>query len=565
MKTNRLSAATPGLCAAALLVTFCAAVACGAPFAPLDPDLPVARLFDAGASLPDPLPARPPTDAWAPVPEGATAYAFRGDAVALNNRVALVARTGSAGVQLYSRSADGLRLRAMLSPVAAGGAVRGVQVAENSPGAAALQVAFGTGSTVMTFRITTGDVKVETRCTAGLALRCDARWAVVPDFFANDMVFDAGAFEGERLGLPAENFFLGLLDGFDCMLMSVWDAPGRDADLLASAAPSGRTIAGWDIAGAEGARTWVAVLEGPGMWHEGAVPAGTTSDLTLSWTPPFAAKWRADVLSDGPLALSVGLGDGTGDEGEGPAGPACACTVADGQTLLGLATGWAGRVVVYPIDRSRTTPLSAFCPIDVLRTALGVGPCQYILAMEGIDVESHPTPADVTHWIEQQFKRGRDGRQAEAIRQRLDQMVSHVGHTQDRIGLYRQFARDVRGTCSERRTGPAAPAAELLARTADDMERAVGADDAAGVPEDARRLAAGIAALIGQADAAGECAKLGAELRALGAAQDRALAGGRMAVRWLRQQCRTVAASDPAGAELATQLQARAEAMLGQQ
>jgi hypothetical protein len=221
--------------------------------------------------------------------------------------------------------------------------------------------------------------------------------------------------------------------------------------------------------------------------------------------------------------------------------------------------------VIYPIDRSRTTPLTAFCPIDVVRSALGVGPCQYILAMEGMDPEALPTPADVTHWVERQFKRGRDGRQAEAIRERLDRMVAHVAHAQERIARYAEFAGEVRRVLAGQQQETAAHAAELLGRGAVAIERAVRAAAEASAAEDARRLADGIAALIGQENAYEECVRLGVKLRALGAVQDRALAGGRMAVRWLRQQCRTVAEREPASAGLAAQLQAQAEAMLGQQ
>jgi len=578
VKTNRLPAVKPCLCAVALWLAFCGAAAAGADEAGplLDAGLPVTRLFDTGAPLPDPLPASPETAAWTLVPEGAAAHAFRGDAVALNDRIALVVRKGAAGAQLYSRSAQGLRLRATLSPLAADGprTVGAVSVAENGPGAVALQAAFsGDGPTgsAMTFRITTGDVKVEARGPAGadgLRVRCDARYVVVPDFFANDMVFEAGAFDARRVGLPAENFLLGLLGGSDCILMCVWDSAGRDADMLVTQGSEARAIDGWEIAPAEGGRTWLAVLDGPGAWHARGLPDQEGApDLALDWTPPFPARWRADLLGAGPLARSLSLRDDSDAEAEDSAGPACACSVADGRTLMRLpAAEAAGHVVIYPIDRSRATPLNAFCPIDVVRSTLGVGPCQYILAMEGLDPGTHPTPADVTHWVERQFERGRDARQARAIRERLERMVEHVEHTQERIGRYGEFAREVRDACAERGRGPAAHAAELLGRTAADMARAVGSDDGAAAAADkARRLAEGIVALIGQEGAPAECAKLGAELRALGAAQDRALAGGRMTVRWLRQQCRMLARTDPAGAELAEDVQARAEAMLRQQ
>src|SRR5262249_25860104 len=42
-----------------------------------------------------------------------------------------------------------------------------------------------------------------------------------------------------------------------------------------------------------------------------------------------------------------------------------------------------GPMVLYPFNRLPETPFDTFTMIDVARNALGVGPCQYILDMEG--------------------------------------------------------------------------------------------------------------------------------------------------------------------------------------
>ena len=43
-----------------------------------------------------------------------------------------------------------------------------------------------------------------------------------------------------------------------------------------------------------------------------------------------------------------------------------------------------GPAVIYPDQpRARTTPLDQFTVVDVVRATLGVGPCEYILDVEG--------------------------------------------------------------------------------------------------------------------------------------------------------------------------------------
>ena len=39
--------------------------------------------------------------------------------------------------------------------------------------------------------------------------------------------------------------------------------------------------------------------------------------------------------------------------------------------------------MIYPINRVRETPLDEFTVVDVVRATLGVGPCEYILDVEG--------------------------------------------------------------------------------------------------------------------------------------------------------------------------------------
>ena len=137
----------------------------------------------------------------------------------------------------------------------------------------------------------------------------------------------------------------------------------------------------------------------------------------------------------------------------------------------------------------------------------------------------------------------------------LGQMVQHVGHVQTRIQRYAQFARDVKALCEAEQSGLYGIAGYL-------GPAAAAAADKPTPSERAARLADEIDKLTAKKDALAECQQLGAEVRAIGALQDRTLANCRMAARWLKQSAAMLAEDSPREAVLAKKIQARAEQML---
>jgi hypothetical protein len=297
-------------------------------------------------------------------------------------------------------------------------------------------------------------------------------------------------------------------------------------------------------------------------------------DLTLAWKPPFAARWRGDFLDASGTARSWYFG-GAGEPGEAAATASpreCPCWLEGQRAVVrgGLAGAAAGpadkaarQLVVYPIDRTRATPLTVFCPMDVLRNTLGVGPCQYILQSEGLAGETNPTPDEVMNWVEKQFAGKKEKRAAGEMREQLAAMVEHVGRTQARIGQYAALAGRLDGLlAAQSGSGPSAETVRVLRSLVDRLKQAAAEDPAGAKPaQQAAKLADEILRLVGKPNALDKCRGLGGEVRRLGAAQERALANSRMAVRWLRQQARTTA-TDPPSAALAARIQDEAERTL---
>jgi hypothetical protein len=261
------------------------------------------------------------------------------------------------------------------------------------------------------------------------------------------------------------------------------------------------------------------------------------------WKPPFPAKWRCSLVRDGGVSDSWDLEarplpEQAGVEHHGP-------------------------LVVYPVDRSRDTPLTVSCPTDVLRNTLGVGPCQYILAVEGLAADENLTPASVMEWVEKQFERKKTVAAAADIAERLEQMAEHVSHARAKIQKYAEFSGQVRKLLAGKEGGG------QIRTIVDDLDKFAAAGLAPGVsPERVRQLAADVRALIGKGDSLAACRALGDQARSLGAVQDGALARCRMAVRRLRQQGRTMGDARPQDAgklqdvDLAREVRRLAEGML---
>ncbi len=493
-----------------------------------------------------------------------------------------------------------------------------VRIIENNPAAVMLEAVFQTqqGRDVSaTYRLTTGQIYLEISPGKGmnsLFIRTNTRHVVVPDFFGDDVVFSPESFEGPRISLPAENFLLHMLEGNDAIVMCVWESDKLNAEAISEAkhpclakrrepphpAPVSsergqrRVINGCNIQCIEDKRIWVAFMEGSDIWYERLISDEDKGrDIVLDWEPPFPAKWRAAFIKRDELAESWNFRDeqepdfvspATGElvcscwfDGGRPyvrvpklwtmvgAGP-CACPGQPHRVAPTKEGGHAWPVIVYPIDRSRATPLRFFCPVDIVRNTLGVGPCQYILQKEGFGSESHSTPDEVTRWVENLFKKKKEKHASVQIEEHFKQMVEHMRQTQTRIKQYGDFARQLRKLSEKEKSNKAvADALGRLLGIVDEMEQSIVIRSNSAKPsESSARLAEKIIALIGKDGALARCQKLGSQIRVIAAAQDRALSKCRMAVRRIKQQCMTVADKEPQAADFAGKVQDLAEQML---
>ncbi len=371
------------------------------------------KLFETAASFAAPL-----AYVWekkanlTPVPEGQSGQELKGGALLANDRIALLVCRDR--VALHSMGAKGPEQRAALSPLGAAARLTALRVVKNDPRAVVVEAAYAAGegkSCRLRYELWMGQafVVIEPQGdAAGVRLEAPCRFAVLPDFFADDIVVDATELPVARGELPSENFLIHLLPDQQALVMAVWDVRGDDVEVTLAGEGNQRQIAASEVRFGPKGKIWVAALDAPGIWHARDVAkddAGKTAKL--DWKPPFPAQWRMDWQREDGLADSWEIiaqrGDGNfvkhwlGNASTVPANRKRWTTVfgsflypcwidRQGDAFFQPLTRpgrWVGPAVIYPLGRSGGTPLDRFTVLDIVRNTLGVGPCEYILDLEG--------------------------------------------------------------------------------------------------------------------------------------------------------------------------------------
>jgi hypothetical protein len=465
--------------------------------------------WDTGKSAAEPLAPQAVTQksGWQPIASDETAHAFKGDAAISNGRVLALARKYGIGVELYSLGSGKpvFRARLLLAP---GAETNGFALTENSRTALSLEVASKSGAA--RFRLKKGEHFVEAQALVDAALlrvECPSRFAVLPDFFADDILFDARKVPLDRVELPSENFLLHFTGKEDAIVMSVFENRAQDVRVTLAGKAGERVITGSEADfGKKGSKIWVAVLEGPGMWHSIDVnPADAKKIIPLDWKMPFTAQWRVDftrkdgltdswdmllpdkdgngfikpswLAQDGKISAATKTKTGEIDrDAYRPGGPASDRLGPDRRrwtTVLGQVQYpcWSDRaqngflqplahkkltfdgpVLIYPITRLAETPIQSYTPVDIVRNTLGVGPCQHLLDVEG-QKQEHVGRATchVRTLLNEVYGSGQQKAKRKEIENYLGDAQDFVTHIRNRIAAYVAFGKELRKNIAQTR------------------------------------------------------------------------------------------------------------------
>ncbi|MBA4389155.1 MAG: hypothetical protein C0404_14375 [Verrucomicrobia bacterium] len=347
----------------------------------------------------------PEEQGWIRIEEDQKPELFRGDAVVVNGRLAVVFRKGSAGADAYGVSASGLSHRARLIPMGAGLdglTISGCKTLQNDSTDVAVQATFEgkSGKAVVVFGLGVGKPFVKTTATfgaTGLRVEAPARFGVLPDFIADDVLVDAAAVAKDRKEVPSNAMFVELTGGGDLLLVTVWDKNARNVELTFEGEDEQRVISGVEAPYGAGGSVWFALLEGKGIWHQANVAPGNIGKaVDLNWKIPFSAEWKCNLQKADYSADSWTFKYHMKDRSQSGATvgaylyPAWIDGDAKGEKAhiqtpryekSEYTQKYLGLLVVYPINRAKKqenvadTPLNQFTVMDVMRETLGIGPC----------------------------------------------------------------------------------------------------------------------------------------------------------------------------------------------
>ena len=573
-------------------------------------------VWETGAAIGEPLSpdAIAAKAGWTAV--SGPAPSFKGDAVVSNGRILAVFRNQSGSVDLYSVAARQAAIRAhLVLTTPAGDAlsrVTSLSMEESNRSGAVITLAGssakGEAASIL-LRIRRGELSIEVEPGAGagrLRVECPSRFAVLPDFFTDDILIDARRIPGTSAELPSENILIQLADGRDAIVMTSFENRDKDVHIILAGEGVDRRIVASETEFAAGKKVWVSILAEPRIWHGVEIrPENGNRPIPLDWTMPFPASWRVDFTRTNGLADSwdMLLQHKKGEEYVKPAWPGGPAELVNDATrrrfteVLGFFPypAWSdperrgflqpleletktkfvpilkyvGPAVLFPMGRVPETPPEASTVVDLMRSTLGVGPCAHILDVEGQkQLYKGIATCDARDAIAEIFRKGEQKQRQAEILKLLEDTLAFVKHIRGRITTYVEFGRGVRTYLAEQKTSHpelAAPLDELdkLAREIDARveERA----DRIKSPADVQKMNDEFRKTVveaGGTDVSDAVKSFGDALTRIGGNQDKLVSECRWVARTLRQQTALLLATEPRLGPVAAEIRARTQDVL---
>jgi hypothetical protein len=355
-----------------------------------------------------------------------------------------------------------------------------------------------------------------------------------------------------------------------------------------------------------GKKAWVAVLAEPRIWHAVEVgPEHASKPMPLDWTMPFLASWRVELTRPNGLVDSwdMLLQHKKGQEYVKPAwfgGPAEKVNDATRRRFtevlgffaypawsdperkgylqpLELQTrtkfvpvlSYRGPALIYPFNRVPETPADRFTVVDVARACLGMGPCDYILDVEGQKQEyKGVATCNARDLILGIYEKGEQKKRKADVLKALDDTLVFVTHIRARIEHYLDFGRKLRAWLAEQKkarpelAGPIDEldriAQEMDARFEERAEKIQNPAYVAKLNDEFRRDALDAEG----PDAQAKAKAYGDALTRVGGNQDKLVSECRWVARTLRQQAALLLAAEPRLAPVAAEIRSRTQVVL---
>ena len=390
-------------------------------------------------------------------------YTFKGDAVVENGCVTAVFWSGKARVVVYSKADAGTKVIELVPPQAKTQPMRitRCEVLRNAGDEVALDVSFSAGAGQESSAVFAFDKTqiVEIRPQPdmkGISLTGPIEYGVAPTFVGDDLIVAPRQFaSADTLHVPAENLFLGLLQGENSELVMTWSKGKQQMRLnLGNNGQGTRLIESIDFDN-DGQSLYLALLEAPGIWHrEELKPSYLEKDVTIQWKRPFPAEWTTQ-LDEGGVKASFAFRQFKGQIWRAVAGMCIYPVWFDGDSAvyhLSKKVSPKGESLIYFLE-GKGTPASILTPVDMMKATLGRQVSDTILDPAGRKLRTHHRRAGegvrractcgCTEAIQAACDAGQEVERGQYVAEAVDDMVYFVRRHVARIEEYRAFADDM--------------------------------------------------------------------------------------------------------------------------
>jgi hypothetical protein len=255
---------------------------------------PLLAVWDATRELGAPI-DWPAKSQWSPVES--QSHVFAGTPVFQGRQLAGAVRRDDGGLMVYSVQDQALKPRAVVMPSPVFRVSQCLLVHTNEK--TGIHVASENGERSYTAWVSPkGIVSIEARGVPQFVVRdCRLRYGLLPSFVGTDICYAPQKLPGlKQISIPSTQWFVGLVDGNDSMLVVVWDTDSQAAALGLSGEGENRMIESLSIA-TDRAGFSLSFVDHARLWHREALKEDWLGEyVPIGWERPFPAHWMGQFF-----------------------------------------------------------------------------------------------------------------------------------------------------------------------------------------------------------------------------------------------------------------------------
>jgi hypothetical protein len=231
-------------------------------------------------------------DQWSRV-ESPT-HSFVGTPVIQGRQLAGAVRKSDGGLIVYSVQEGGLKPRCVIVPSVALPAPKCTLT--QATGRTGIRVSSETGDrSYIAWFTHEGLISVEASHVPQFQVQdCRLRYGLLPSFAGTDICYDPAKMPGgKEFSIPSTQWFVGLVDGNDSMLVAVWESDSQAVSLGLSGQGENRLIDSLSIATEKNGFS-LSLVEHADLWRQESLKEDWLGEyVPIGWERPFPARWMS--------------------------------------------------------------------------------------------------------------------------------------------------------------------------------------------------------------------------------------------------------------------------------